>query len=53
MVLCVDYNHQFSLSELTDCIMKSHNTAVGPDEIHYEFSKTTSIMLVRVPSPGI
>ena len=28
-----------SLSELTDCIMKSHNTAVGPDQIHYEFIK--------------
>ena len=27
------------LSELTDCIMKFHNTAVGPDEIHYEFLK--------------
>ena len=33
------YNHPFSLSELTDCIMKSHDTAVGPDEIHYEFLK--------------
>ena len=28
----LDYNQPFSLSELTDCIMKSHNTAVGPDE---------------------
>ena len=34
-----DYNRPFSLSELTDCIMKSHSTAVGPDEIHYEFLK--------------
>ena len=34
-----DYNQPFSLSELTDCIMKSHDTAVGPDEIHYEFLK--------------
>ena len=34
-----DYNQPFSLSELTDCVMKSHNTAVGPDEIHYEFLK--------------
>ena len=34
-----DYNQPFSLSELTDCIMKSHNTAVGPYEIHYEFLK--------------
>ena len=34
-----DYNQLFSLSELIDCIMKSHNTAVGPDEIHYEFLK--------------
>ena len=34
-----DYNHPFSLSELTDSIMKSHDTAVGPDQIHYEFLK--------------
>ena len=34
-----DYNQPFSLSELKDCIMKSHNTAVGVDEIHYEFLK--------------
>ena len=34
-----DYNRPFSLSELTDYIMKSHNAAVGPDEIHYEFLK--------------
>ena len=34
-----DYNQPFSLSELTDCIMKYHNTAVGPDEIHNEFLK--------------
>ena len=33
------YIHLFSLCELTDCIMKSHGTAVGPDEIHYEFLK--------------
>ena len=34
-----DYNKPFSLSELADCISKSHNTAVGPDDIHYEFLK--------------
>ena len=34
-----DYNQPFSLSELTDSIMISHDTAVGPDEIHYEFLK--------------
>ena len=34
-----DYNQPFSLSKLIDCIMNSHNTAVGPDEIHYEFLK--------------
>ena len=28
-----------------DCIMKSHNTAVGPDEIHYEFLKLPSCSL--------
>ena len=30
-----DYNQPFSLSELTDCLKKSHKTAVGPDEIHF------------------
>ena len=34
-----DYNQPFSLTKLTDCVMKSHNTAVGLDEIHYEFLK--------------
>ena len=38
-IILEDYNQLFSLSELTDCFMKSHNTAVGPDEIHYEFPK--------------
>ena len=32
-----DYNQPFSLSELTDYIMKSHNTAVSPHEIRYKF----------------
>ena len=31
------YNKLFSLSELKEVIQKSHNTAVSPDEIHYEF----------------
>ena len=31
------YNELFSLSELNEAIQKSHNTAIGPDEIHYEF----------------
>ena len=31
------YNGIFSLSELKEAIQKSHNTAIGPDEIHYEF----------------
>ena len=31
------YNKLFSLSELKEAIQKSHNTAVGPNEIHYEF----------------
>ena len=31
------YNELFSLSELKEAIQKSHNTAVGPDEIHYKF----------------
>ena len=34
-----EYNLPFSLVELKNSIQKSHNTAVGPDEIHYEFIK--------------
>ena len=33
------YNELFSLSELREAIQKSHNTAVGPDEIHHEFQR--------------
>ena len=40
------YNKLFSLSELKEAIQKSHNTAVGPDEIHYEF-------LRRLPSKSL
>ena len=31
------YNELFSLSELKEAIPKSHNTAVGPEEIQYKF----------------
>ena len=34
-----EYNIPFSLVELKNSIQKSHNTAVGPDNIHYEFIK--------------
>ena len=34
-----DYNKPFTLTELKESITRSHNTAVGPDEIHYEFLK--------------
>ena len=30
-------NKLFSLWELKEAIQKSHNTAVGPDEIHYKY----------------
>ena len=33
------YNQPFTMLELKDSIKKSHNTTVGPDEIHYEFIK--------------
>ena len=48
-----DYNQSSSSTELRDSILKSHNKAVGPDEIHYEFLKTTSILFIRFPSPDI
>ena len=33
------YNLPFIPAELKEAIQTSHNTAVGPDEIHYEFLK--------------
>ena len=33
------FNRLFSLPELTEAIQRSHNTTVGPDEIHSEFLK--------------
>ena len=33
------YNLPFTPAELKEAIQTSHNTAVGPDEIHYEFLK--------------
>ena len=33
------YNNLFSFAELEDAIKKSHDTAVGPDDIHYQFLK--------------
>jgi len=33
------YNNPFSLDELLDAISKSHDSAVGPDSIHYQMLK--------------
>jgi len=33
------YNNPFSLGELWDAISKSHDGAVGPDDIHYQMLK--------------
>lgn len=33
------YNNPFNLSELIEAIEKSHDTATGPDEIHYQMLK--------------
>ena len=34
-----DYNNPFKLSELTDAIKISNDTATGPDEMHYQMLK--------------
>ena len=34
-----EYNNPFNLDELKDAINKSHDTATGPDEIHYQMLK--------------
>ena len=33
------YNHLFSITELEDALRQAHDTAVGPDEIHYQMLK--------------
>ena len=34
-----DYNAQFTLTELQLALKSCHDTAIGPDEIHYQFLK--------------
>ena len=34
-----NYNNAFCLDELTDAITKSHDTAVGLDDVHYQMLK--------------
>ena len=34
-----EYNNHFNFLELKDAIQKSHDTATGPDEIHYQMLK--------------
>jgi len=34
-----NYNNPFFLDELTDVIFKSHDTAVGPGDVHYQMVK--------------
>ena len=34
-----NYNNPFNLDKLTDAISKSHDTAVGSDDIHYQMLK--------------
>ena len=34
-----DYNAPFKMGELVDSLKKSHDTAVGPDDIHYQILK--------------
>ena len=61
------YNNPFSIEELTDAISKAHDTAVSPDDIHYQMLKhfprrlckrflgpsMTSGTLVIFPTAGI
>ena len=41
-----NYNQSFNKTELKVAINKSHDTAVGPDEIHYQFLK-------KLPKPSL
>ena len=39
------YNVPFTASELLDALHKSHDTAAGPDDIHYQILKHLPITL--------
>ena len=41
------YNNPFSLDELWDAISKSHDSAVGPDDIHYQMLKHLQLNAVN------
>ena len=41
-----EYNNPFNLLELKEAINKSHDTAIGPDEVHYQ-------MLKRLPPSSL
>ena len=41
------YNENFSMTELKTAIEKSHNSAVGPDEVHYSFLKQNPPKILR------
>jgi len=45
---CETYNFPFSVDELTDTVTKSHDTAVGPDDIHYQMKNTCHLMLSKL-----
>jgi len=34
-----DYNRTFNITELKDSLSRCHDTATGPDEVHYQFLK--------------
>ena len=46
------YNQPFSITELKESLNKAHNTAVGPNRIHYRFLKelpeTSKIYLLQI-----
>ena len=45
-----NYNNPFSLDEVTDAISKSHDTAIGPDDVHYQMLKHLLVMLCSLYS---
>ena len=41
------YNKLFSMDKLTSAVSKSHDTAVGPDDIHYQMLNTFQLQQRR------
>ena len=43
------YNSPFSIDELLDALSSSHDSALGPDDIHYQMLKHLPLEVLNTP----